>query len=68
MRAARQPRPRSWRRDLPSATTGAQLAAATFPNTPDGHGDLLAWAVEAGNVPICFPGIPPVVVGLSQEL
>ena len=30
--------------------TGAQLAAATFPNTPDGHGDLLAWRSEERRV------------------
>jgi hypothetical protein len=30
--------------------TGAQLAAATFPNTPDGHGDLLAWVGRSGQL------------------
>ena len=30
--------------------TGAQLAAATFPNTPDGHGDLLAWVDRSGQL------------------
>jgi transposase len=29
---------------------GAQLAAATFPNTPDGHGDLLAWVGRSGQL------------------
>jgi transposase len=28
--------------------TGTQLAAATFPNTPDGHGDLLGWVDRGG--------------------
>jgi transposase len=30
--------------------TGAQLAAATFLNTPDGHGDLLAWLGLSGQL------------------
>lgn len=30
--------------------TGAQLAAATFPNTPDGPGDLLAWVGQSGQL------------------
>jgi hypothetical protein len=30
--------------------TGAQLTAATFLNTPDGHGDLLAWVGRSGQL------------------
>jgi hypothetical protein len=30
--------------------TGAQLAAATFPKTPDGRGDLLAWVGRSGQL------------------
>ncbi len=30
--------------------TGAQRTAATFPNTPDGYGDLLAWVGRAGQL------------------
>jgi transposase len=29
---------------------GTQLTSATFPNTPDGHGDLLAWVGRAGQL------------------
>jgi transposase len=35
---------------LPGRPDGAQLAAATFPNTPDGHGDLLAWVGRSGQL------------------